>query len=52
MAGNVNEWVSDVYRPLSPNDVEEFPTYRGNVITEYRLDADGKVVLMNSTTCC
>lgn len=44
MAGNVNEWVSDVYRPLSPGDVEEFQPYRGNVITEYRLDADGKVV--------
>jgi formylglycine-generating enzyme required for sulfatase activity len=24
MAGNVNEWVADVYRPLTPFDVEEF----------------------------
>lgn len=30
MAGNVNEWVSDVYRPLSFQDVSEFNPYRGN----------------------
>jgi len=41
MAGNVSEWVSDVYRPLSFKDVEEFNPYRGNVITEYRRDANG-----------
>lgn len=44
MAGNVNEWVADVYRPLSPFDVEEFQPYRGNVITEYRKDAQGNLV--------
>lgn len=44
MAGNVNEWVADVYRPLSPVDVEEFQPYRGNVITEYRKDAQGQIV--------
>ena len=44
MAGNVNEWVSDVYRPLSFKDVEEFNPYRGNVITEYRRDANGTFV--------
>ena len=32
MAGNVNEWVADVYRPLSFLDVEEFQPFRGNVI--------------------
>ena len=41
MAGNVSEWVSDVYRPMSFKDVEEFNPYRGNVITEYRRDANG-----------
>jgi len=35
MAGNVNEWVADVYRPLSPVDIEEFQPFRGNVITQY-----------------
>jgi sulfatase modifying factor 1 len=44
MAGNVNEWVADVYRPLSPMDIEEFQPYRGNVITEYQKDNDGKVI--------
>ena len=28
MAGNVSEWVSDVYRPLSSEDVDEFRPYR------------------------
>ncbi len=44
MAGNVNEWVKDVYRPLSFLDVEEFQPFRGNVITEYRRDANGEFV--------
>ena len=44
MAGNVNEWVSDVYRPLSFLDVNEFQPFRGNVITEYRRGADGDFV--------
>lgn len=44
MAGNVNEWVEDVYRPLSPFDVEEFQPFRGNVITEYRRDTQGNLV--------
>ena len=30
MAGNVNEWVMDVYRPLSTLDSEEFRPFRGN----------------------
>ncbi|MDR1698829.1 MAG: SUMF1/EgtB/PvdO family nonheme iron enzyme [Prevotellaceae bacterium] len=30
MAGNVNEWVYDVYRPLSTTDVEEYNPFRGN----------------------
>ncbi len=28
MAGNVNEWVQDVYRPLSYNDVEDLNPFR------------------------
>ncbi len=30
MAGNVNEWVMDVYRPLSSEQVEEYNSFRGN----------------------
>ncbi len=31
MAGNVNEWVLDVYRPLSYEDFDEIRPFRGNV---------------------
>jgi gliding motility-associated lipoprotein GldJ len=31
MAGNVAEWVQDVYRPLSFEDVADFSPFRGNV---------------------
>ncbi|MDP4184706.1 MAG: SUMF1/EgtB/PvdO family nonheme iron enzyme [Bacteroidota bacterium] len=44
MAGNVNEWVADVYRPLSNLDVKEFQPYRGNVFTRYKKDAAGKLM--------
>jgi formylglycine-generating enzyme required for sulfatase activity len=44
MAGNVNEWVQDVYRPLTSDDVDEFNPFRGNVYTDLRRDANGKVV--------
>jgi len=41
MAGNVNEWVADVYRPLSNDDVDEFSPYRGNVFQTKVLDEEG-----------
>lgn len=52
MAGNVSEWVQDVYRPLSPLDVEDFSPFRGNVFErkvkdengEYMVDSLGQVV--------
>lgn len=44
MAGNVNEWVADVYRPLSPQDVEDFNPYRGNVFKVNETEKDGKLV--------
>jgi len=31
MAGNVNEWVLDVYRPTTYEDVAEYNSFRGNV---------------------
>jgi sulfatase modifying factor 1 len=45
MAGNVNEWVLDVYRPLSFDNVDEFNPFRGNVYTDLRRDANGQVVV-------
>ena len=43
MAGNVNEWVLDVYRPLTTEDMDAFNPFRGNVYTDLRRDANGAV---------
>jgi len=43
MAGNVNEWVMDVYRPLSPEDVSDFRAFRGNVYKTIQRNEDGTV---------
>ncbi|MEO8150767.1 MAG: SUMF1/EgtB/PvdO family nonheme iron enzyme [Bacteroidia bacterium] len=43
MAGNVSEWVMDVYRPLSHEDVSDFNSYRGNVFQTQVTDADGNI---------
>ncbi len=41
MAGNVNEWVQDVYRPLSHETVADFRPFRGNIFQTPDLDEDG-----------
>ena len=38
MAGNVNEWVLDVYRPMTSEDVNEFRPFRGNIFDTYVTD--------------
>jgi gliding motility-associated lipoprotein GldJ len=43
MAGNVSEWVMDVYRPLSWNEVEDFNPFRGNVFKTVLLNEYGEV---------
>ena len=43
MAGNVSEWVLDVYRPLSSEDMEEFRPFRGNVFKTKVLNASGSI---------
>lgn len=48
MAGNVNEWVLDVYRPMTTVDANDFNTYRGNVFQTKVLDADGNPVEKDS----
>jgi len=40
MAGNVSEWVLDVYRPLSLEDMSDFRPYRGNQFQTRVLDED------------
>ncbi|UAY51417.1 SUMF1/EgtB/PvdO family nonheme iron enzyme [Ferruginibacter albus] len=42
MCGNVNEWVMDVYRPLSPGDVEDFNAFRGNRFQKYYKNGSGE----------
>lgn len=48
MAGNVSEWVLDVYRPLSFEDVSDFAPYRGNVFQTRVTDAEGYLVPKDS----
>ncbi len=43
MAGNVSEWVMDVYRPLSSEDYDEFRPFRGNVFKTKVLNAEGAI---------
>ena len=48
MAGNVSEWVMDVYRPLTQEDNDEFRPFRGNVFMEMERDNDGNVAPKDS----
>ena len=41
MCGNVNEWVGDVYRPLTPLDGQDFNYFRGNNFQKYYKNSDG-----------
>jgi len=43
MSGNVSEWVMDVYRPLSFEDIDDFNSFRGNVYTKVALDQYGEL---------
>ncbi|MES2593612.1 MAG: SUMF1/EgtB/PvdO family nonheme iron enzyme [Bacteroidota bacterium] len=47
MAGNVSEWVMDVYRPLSAEDKADFRPFRGNVFKTQERDVDG--IMINDT---
>lgn len=48
MAGNVAEWVLDVYRPQVDDDFNDFNYYRGNVYTKNAIGEDGKVVVLGA----
>jgi len=43
MAGNVSEWVMDVYRPGTMQDAQEFRPFRGNVFSTKLLNSEGNV---------
>ena len=50
MAGNVAEWVADVYRPVVDDEANDFNYYRGNVYMKDKIGEDGKVELVTSET--
>ncbi len=43
MAGNVAEWVADVYRPVIDNEANDFNYFRGNLYTKNKIGKDGKI---------
>lgn len=48
MGGNVSEWVKDVYRPLSAEDMSDFNSYRGNVFVTQLTDEEGQIAEKDS----
>ena len=48
MAGNVNEWVRDVYRPLTLEDADELNPFRGNTFEQLVVDETGAPVEKDS----
>ena len=50
MAGNVAEWVQDVYRPIVDDEANDFNYFRGNVYTKNKIGADGTVELVTAET--
>lgn len=50
MAGNVAEWVADVYRPIVDDEFNDFNYYRGNVYTKNAIGADGKVKIVTASS--
>ncbi len=50
MAGNVAEWVADVYRPIVDDEANDFNYYRGNVYMKNKIGEDGKVELVQADT--
>ena len=47
MAGNVAEWVSDVYRPIVDDEANDFNYYRGNVYLKNVIGEDGKAITIS-----
>ncbi len=50
MAGNVAEWVADVYRPIVDDEASDFNYFRGNVYTKNKIGEDGKAELVSAET--
>ena len=50
MAGNVAEWVADVYRPMVDDEANDFNYFRGNVYTKNKIGEDGTAELVTTET--
>lgn len=48
MAGNVAEWVLDVYRPIIDNEGNDFNYFRGNMYSKNKIGADGKLEIVTT----
>ncbi|MBN2637819.1 MAG: SUMF1/EgtB/PvdO family nonheme iron enzyme [Bacteroidales bacterium] len=48
MAGNVSEWVMDVYRPMSYQEVSDMNPFRGNVFKNIKRNPDGSIARKDS----
>lgn len=48
MAGNVSEWVADVYRPIVDDEFNDFNYYRGNVYTKNKIGPDGMIAVVEA----
>jgi gliding motility-associated lipoprotein GldJ len=48
MAGNVSEWVADVYRPIVDVETNDFNYFRGNVYTKNKIGKDGKIEIITN----
>ncbi|WP_133546862.1 gliding motility lipoprotein GldJ [Salegentibacter sp. 24] len=46
MAGNVAEWVADVYRPIVDDEFNDFNYYRGNIYTKHAINEDGTIKIV------
>ena len=50
MAGNVNEWVLDVYRETSFEEMAEYNSFRGNIYKRLKKDDKGNIILTDYGT--
>jgi len=48
MAGNVAEWVADVYRPMVDDEANDFNYFRGNVYMKNKIGEDGTVEIVTT----
>ena len=47
MAGNVAEWVSDVYRPIIDDEANDFNYFRGNIYLKNAIGEDGTATIIS-----